>query len=162
LRLTRRSLKLIDTDLREDKEANKLFLEILVARNSTEIGLRKMNETGVLGRFVPEFGHIVAMMQFNMYHHYTVDEHLLRTVGNIIAIERGELASELPLSTSIFASIQNRRALLVAAFLHDIGKGRKESHSIVGARIARKVCPRLGLTAAETELVVWLIQEHLT
>ena len=102
------------------------------------------------------------MMQFNMYHHYTVDEHLLRTVGNITAIETGDLASELPLSTAIVKSIQNRRALYVAAFLHDIGKGRKEDHSIVGARIARKLCPRLGLTAAETELVVWLIEQHLT
>jgi [protein-PII] uridylyltransferase len=97
-----------------------------------------------------------------MYHHYTVDEHLLRTLGNVTAIERGELASELPLASAVFPSIKNRRALLVAAFLHDIGKGRKEAHSVVGARIARKVCPRLGLTASETELVAWLIEEHLT
>jgi [protein-PII] uridylyltransferase len=97
-----------------------------------------------------------------MYHHYTVDEHLLRTVGNVTAIEAGDLAAELPLTTSIIKSVQNRRALYVAAFLHDIGKGRKEDHSIVGARIARKVCPRLGLTAAETDLVVWLIEQHLT
>jgi [protein-PII] uridylyltransferase len=162
IRVLRGSLRLIDDNLRNDPEANHIFLSLLTGKNNPEASLRRMNEAGVLGRFLPEFGRIVAMMQFNMYHHFTVDEHLLRTLGNVTAIERGELASELPLSTAIFPSIQNRRALLVAAFLHDIGKGRKESHSIVGARIARKVCPRLGLTAAETELVVWLIQEHLT
>jgi [protein-PII] uridylyltransferase len=97
-----------------------------------------------------------------MYHHYTVDEHLLRTVGNLTAIESGELSAELPLSSAVIKSIQNRRALFVAAFLHDIGKGRKEDHSIVGARIARKVCPRLGMSAAETDLIVWLIEQHLT
>ncbi|HVJ77109.1 MAG TPA: [protein-PII] uridylyltransferase [Hyphomicrobium sp.] len=162
VRLLRQSLRLIDDTLRNDREANQIFLSLLTSRNNPEASLRHMNEAGVLGRFLPEFGHVVAMMQFNMYHHYTVDEHLLRTLGNVTAIERGELASELPLSSSVVSSIQNRRALLVAAFLHDIGKGRKEAHSIVGARIARKVCSRLGLTAAETELVAWLIQEHLT
>ena len=162
IRLLRSSLRLIDDKLRHDPEANAIFLSLLTAKGNPEASLRHMNDAGVLGRFIPEFGRIVAMMQFNMYHHYTVDEHLLRTLGNIVAIERGDLASELPLSTAIFSSIQNRRALLVAAFIHDIGKGRKESHSLVGARIARKLCPRLGMTPAETELVAWLIEEHLT
>lgn len=162
IRVLRGSLRLIDDSLRADPEANHIFLSLLTAKSYPEASLRHMNEAGVLGRFLPEFGRIVAMMQFNMYHHYTVDEHLLRTLGIVTAIERGELASELPLSTAVFPSIKNRRALLVAAFLHDVGKGRKEAHSTVGARIARKVCPRLGLTAAETELVAWLIQEHLT
>ena len=147
IRLLRGSLRLIDDKLRHDSEANSIFLSLLTAHGNPEASLRHMNDAGVLGRFMPEFGRIVAMMQFNMYHHYTVDEHLLRTLGNITAIERGDLAAELPLSTAIFSSIQNRRALLVAAFIHDIGKGRKESHSTVGARIARKVCPRLGMSS---------------
>lgn len=162
VRLLRSSLRLVDDKLRADPEANRLFLELLTASAKPDAILRRMNESGVLGKFIPEFGRVVAMMQFNMYHHYTVDEHLLRTVGNLLAIESGQLAAELPLATSIFKSIQNRRALFVAAFLHDIGKGRKEDHSIVGARIARKICPRLGLTPAESDLVVWLIEEHLT
>jgi [protein-PII] uridylyltransferase len=162
VRVLRGSLRLIDDNLRNDPEANHIFLSILTAKDNPETSLRHMNEAGVLGRFLPEFGRIVAMMQFNMYHHYTVDEHLIRTLGNVMAIERGELAGELPLVTAIFPSIQNRRALLVTAFLHDIGKGRKEAHSLVGARVARKVCRRLGLTSAETELVAWLIEEHLT
>ncbi len=162
IRLLRRSLRLIDDKLRHNPEANQIFLSLLTSKGNPERSLRRMNETGVLGRFLPDFGRVVAMMQFNMYHHYTVDEHLIRTLGNMVEIEKGDVVDELPLSTAVFASIQNRRALLVAAFLHDIGKGRKEDHSIVGARIARKVCPRLGLPAAETELVAWLIEQHLT
>ncbi len=162
IRLLRQSLRLIDSNLRNDPEANRIFVDLLTSTGNPEATLRRMNEAGVLGRFLPEFGKVVAMMQFNMYHHYTVDEHLLRTVGNLIEVEKGEMTAELPLSSQLIGSITNRKALFVAAFLHDIGKGRKEDHSIVGARIARKLCPRLGLTPAETELVAWLIEEHLT
>jgi [protein-PII] uridylyltransferase len=127
-----------------------------------EMSLRRMNEAGVLGRFVPEFGRIVAMTQFNMYHSYTVDEHLIRTIGMLTDIERGGASKELPLSTEIVKTIQNRRALFVAALLHDIGKGHEEDHSIIGARVARKLGPRLGLSAAETETAAWLVEQHLT
>ena len=162
IRLLRRSRRLIDDTLRNDPEANRIFLDLLTSRSNPEGTLRRMNEAGVLGRFIPDFGHVVAMMQFNMYHHYTVDEHLLKTVGMLADIEHGDVENDLPLSSRIIKSIQNRRALYVAAFLHDIGKGRPEDHSIVGAEIARQLCPRLGLTAAETETVVWLIEQHLT
>ena len=162
IRLVRSSLRLIDDKLRSGAEANRLFLALLTSETNPEAALRWMNEAGVLGRFIPEFGRVVSMMQFNMYHHYTVDEHLIRTVGQLTAIEKGELAHELPLSTEIIKSIENRRALYVAAFLHDVGKGRNESHSTVGARIARRLSPRFGLTPAETETVAWLIEEHLT
>jgi [protein-PII] uridylyltransferase len=162
IRELRKSYRLIDEKLRNDPEANRIFLNLLTGRTNPEATLRRMNEAGVLGRFIPEFGRVVAMMQFNMYHHYTVDEHLLRTVGNLTEVERGELSHELPLSTELIKSIQNRRVLYVAAFLHDIGKGRTEDHSIYGARIARRLCPRLGLSAAETETVAWLIEQHLT
>jgi len=162
IRLLRQSLRLIDDRLRNDPEANRIFLGLLAAKSNPETTLRRMNEAGVLGRFVPDFGHIVAMMQFNMYHHYTVDEHLLRTVGELSRIEHGENVEELPLSSQIINSIQNRRALYVAAFLHDIGKGRPEDHSVLGGKIARRLCPRLGLTTAEVETVVWLVEQHLT
>jgi [protein-PII] uridylyltransferase len=163
LRLVRESLKLIDDDLRRDKEANRIFLELLTARTGVERVLRGMNEAGVLGRFIPEFGRVVAMMQFNMYHHHTVDEHLIRSVGLLSQIEAGTLEDDHPLATQIIKDVdmENRRALYVAQFLHDIGKGRKEDHSLVGARIARTLCPRLGLTKAETETVAWLIENHL-
>jgi [protein-PII] uridylyltransferase len=161
LKLVRRSLKRIDKGLRNDPEANRLFLDILTSRGDPETVLRRMNEAGVLGRFLPEFGRIVALVQFNMYHHYTVDEHLLRAVGILASIERGELAADHPLSHSIIGTLENRRALYVAVFLHDIAKGRPEDHSIAGARIARRICPRLGLSPAETDTVAWLIQHHL-
>jgi [protein-PII] uridylyltransferase len=162
IRELRRSYRLIDDKVRSDPEANRIFMNLLTGRVSPEATLRRMNEAGVLGRFIPEFGRVVAMMQFNMYHHFTVDEHLIRTVGMLTDIERGGAAGELPLSTELIKTIQNRRVLFVAAFLHDIGKGRVEDHSTVGARIARKLCPRLGLTPAETDTVVWLIEQHLT
>ena len=161
LKLVRRSLKLITAQVREDPEANRLFLQVLTSRNDPETVLRKMNETGVLGRFVPDFGKVVAMMQFSMYHHYTVDEHLIRSIGVLGEIERGEAGEDHPLSTDIIKTIQNRKVLFVAMFLHDIAKGRPEDHSIAGARIARRLCPRLGLTPSETETVAWLVEHHL-
>src|SRR5580704_12461428 len=162
MRATNRSLKLIDKDVRDDKEANRLFLEILTSKNATETVLRRMNEAGVLGEFVRAFGRIVAMMQFNMYHHYTVDEHLLRCIGVLDEIERGENPA-VALASELMRTIQphHRTVLYVAMFLHDIAKGRPEDHSIVGARIARRLCPRLGLNASDTELVSWLVEVHL-
>ncbi|GLK79783.1 [protein-PII] uridylyltransferase [Methylopila turkensis] len=162
VRLVTRSLKLIDGELRDDAEANRLFLEILTSRRSPEVTLRRMNEAGVLGRFIPDFGKIVAMMQFNMYHHYTVDEHLLRSIGILSEIERGEAGDQHPLANELIAVVRDRVVLHVALFLHDIAKGRPEDHSVAGARIARRLCPRLGLSAAQTETVAWLIEQHLT
>jgi len=156
-----RSGKLFDRKLRTDPEANQLFLDILTSRSGPEIVLRRMNETGVLGRFVPEFGKIVAMMQFNMYHHYTVDEHLLRAIGVLSDVEQGTLADEHPLADEILPGIRDRVVLFVALFMHDIAKGRPEDHSIAGARIAKRLCPRLGLNPAQTELVAWLVEQHL-
>jgi [protein-PII] uridylyltransferase len=162
VRLLRRSLRLIDDKLRADPEANRIFLKLLTSETSNpEPTLRRMNEAGVLGRFIPDFGRVVSMMQFNMYHHYTVDEHLIRTIGVLWGIEHGQSAEAHPLADKIFKTIQSRRALYVAAFLHDIAKGRPEDHSMLGADIARRLCPRLGLTPAETDTVVWLIEQHL-
>ncbi len=161
LRLLTRSLKLINTELRKDKEANQLFLQVLTSPNSPEATLRKMNEAGVLGRFIPEFGKIVAMMQFNMYHHYTVDEHLLRSIGILSEIEKGELEHEHPLSHELIGAIKDRTVLYAALLMHDIAKGRPEDHSIGGAKIAKKLCPRLGLTGDQSKQVAWLVQQHL-
>jgi [protein-PII] uridylyltransferase len=162
MRAMTRSLDLIDSGLRENKEANRLFLEIIISKNDPETVLRRMNESGVLGRFVPAFGKIVAMMQFNMYHHYTVDEHLLRCIGILTEIERGR-DPDMPLAHELFHKLLpgNRTVLYVTMFLHDIAKGRIEDHSIAGARVARRFCPRLGFSAADTETVAWLIENHL-
>jgi len=162
LKRVTRSLRMINAELRENEEANRLFLSILTSKRQPAIILRRMNEAGVLGRFIPEFGKIVAMMQFNMYHHYTVDEHLIRTVSVLSGIDKGEEGREHPLASKIMPGIEEREALYVAVFLHDIAKGRPEDHSIAGARAARKLCPRLGLSPKQTELVAWLVEDHLT
>ena len=161
IKVITRSLGLIDNKLRHDARANEHFLTILTSPLSVERILRQMNESGVLGKFVPDFGKIVALMQFNMYHHYTVDEHLIRSVGVMADIANGGLRNELPLTHELLPQLNDTRLLYVALFLHDIAKGRPEDHSIAGARIARKLCPRFGLSAAETDTVSWLIEYHL-
>jgi len=120
-----------------------------------------MNELGVLSAFIPEFEPIVAMMQFNVYHHYTVDEHTIQCISTLAQIERGELIEELPVTSGILKEGINRRIIYVALLLHDIGKGRPEDHSILGAQIARRVAPRLGLNVEESETVEWLVRYHL-
>jgi [protein-PII] uridylyltransferase len=154
-------LDLIDEDMQSDPEAVQIFLDLLLKHGNPERALRRMNELGVLGAFIPEFEPVVAMMQFNVYHHYTVDEHIIQCISILAQIERRELVEELPVASAILEAGVNRKILYIALFLHDIGKGRPEDHSILGAQIARRVCPRLGLTAEETETVEWLVRYHL-
>ncbi|NWH09156.1 MAG: [protein-PII] uridylyltransferase [Alphaproteobacteria bacterium] len=161
LKAVTRALHLIDDALRADEQANRIFLQVLTSRRDPETILRWMNEAGVLGRFIPDFGRIVAMMQFNMYHHFTVDEHLIRAVGNLARIERGEAKDQHPLADSIIHKIHSRAVLYLAVFLHDMAKGRDEDHSEEGERIAMTLGPRLGLSAADTETVAWLVRHHL-
>ncbi|MGG7517406.1 [protein-PII] uridylyltransferase [Allorhizobium undicola] len=162
LKALTRSLPLINHEFRENEEANRLFLSVLTSRRDPALMLTRMNEAGVLGRFIPEFGKIVSMMQFNMYHHYTVDEHLIRSVAVLSEIEQGKVEDIHPLTVKLMPLIEERTALFVAVLLHDVAKGRQEDHSIAGARVARKLCPRLGLNEKQTEMVVWLIDQHLT
>ena len=161
LRTITRSLDLVDDALRNDPAANRLFLEILSSRNDPVRTLRWLNEAGVLARFVPAFAHAVGLMQFNMYHHYTVDEHLIRAVGNVAAIERGELKQDHPLSSEIIKRVKSREILYCAIFLHDIAKGLGGNHSKVGGEIAQSLCPRLGFSAEDTATVAWLVRNHL-
>ncbi len=161
MRLVTASLHLITEDVRADPAAQKLFLGLMLKHGNPERALRRMNELGVLTAFIPEFKPIVAMMQFNMYHHYTVDEHTIQCISHLARIERGELIEELPIASSILERGVNRRILYVALLLHDIGKGRSEDHSILGAKIVRKVAPRLGLKPREVDTVEWLVRYHL-
>ncbi|MGA0540008.1 [protein-PII] uridylyltransferase [Neotabrizicola sp. VNH66] len=161
MRLVAANLDRIDDDMREDPEAARIFLDLLLKHGNPERSLRRMNELGVLSAFIPEFEPIVAMMQFNVYHHYTVDEHIIQCISTLAQIEREELREELPLSSEILKAGVNRKVLYVALLLHDIGKGRPEDHSILGAQIARRVAPRLGLTDEECETVEWLVRHHL-
>jgi [protein-PII] uridylyltransferase len=161
MRLVKANLNLIDSEFRENEEARRLFLDLLLKHGNPERALHRMNELGVLSAFIPEFAPIVAMMQFNMYHQYTVDEHTIQCIWNLSEIENGHLTEELPVASTILKEGLNRRVLYVAMLLHDIGKGRDEDHSILGARIARSVAPRLGLNKAESATVEWLVRYHL-
>ena len=161
LRLITRNLRLIKGKLRRDPEANRLCLEILASKKNPETTLRRMNEAGVLGRFIPDFGRVVAQMQHDMYHVYTVDEHTIRALGILARIEDGSLREDHPLSSEVIGKIKLRRVLYVALLLHDIAKGRGGDHSVLGAEVAEKLCPRLGMDAAETETVAWLVRWHL-
>jgi [protein-PII] uridylyltransferase len=161
MRSAQRDAKLIDNHIRRDTIANAMFMDILTSPRSSETVLRWMNETTVFGQFVPDFRRVVAQMQFDMYHHYTVDEHSIRAIGLLSEIENGDLKEDHPLSTAIMRQIVSKRVVYVATLLHDIAKGRGGDHSVLGAEIALSLCPRFGLSAAETETVAWLVRNHL-
>ena len=156
-----RKLRLINDEFRGDAEANATFLAILTHKKNPERILRLMNEVGILGKFLPDFGRIVAMMQFNMYHSYTVDEHTIYALGVLHQIEAGALVDIAPVASAAMGKISERTALYVALLLHDIAKGRDGDHSTLGAEVARRLCPRLGLDDAAVETVAWLVQNHL-
>lgn len=154
-----RNIRLLNEAVRQTPAAQALILEAVLGGNDHGLALRRMNEAGVLGRAIPEFGSIVAQTQFNMYHHYTVDEHTLRAVETIADLEHGREPTA-PLATDLFVQIENRRALYLAMLLHDTGKG-KGDQQVAGMRTARRACERLGLPGEETDLVVWLVGHHL-
>jgi len=161
MRQAHRDAGLIDAAVRRDPRANQMFMDILTSRRDPETVLRWMSEAGVFGRFIPDFGRVVAQMQFDMYHHYTVDEHTIRAIGLLAQIEKGADGEEHSLAIEVFTEIASRRVLYVSTLLHDIAKGRSGDHSVLGAEVAMKLCPRLGMSPAETEMVAWLVRRHL-
>ena len=160
LRAITRNLRLID-GIRDDAEANRLFMEMMISPKGPEITLRRLNEAGVMGRFIPDFGRVVAQMQHDMYHVYTVDEHTIFAIGILFGVEQGRFKEDMPASSEAVHKIKSRKALYAGLLLHDIGKGRGGNHSEIGADIALRLCPRLGLTAEETETAAWLVRHHL-
>jgi [protein-PII] uridylyltransferase len=160
LRLITQNIRLVDR-LRNDPEANRLFMAMLTSRHDPETTLRRLNEAGVFGRFVPDFGRVVAQTQHDMYHTYTVDEHTIRAIGILARIENGTLKEDHPLSADAVHHILSRPVLYLAVLLHDIAKGRGGDHSVLGAEVAMTLGPRLGLGEAETETVAWLVRHHL-
>ena len=161
MRQANRDARLIDHAVRRNPRANAYFMDVLTSPRDPETVLRWMNEAGVFGRFVPDFRRVVAQMQFDMYHHYTVDEHTVHAIGLLARIEKGELTEDHPLGTKLMERIVSRRVLYVAVLLHDIAKGRGGDHSVLGAEVAEKLCPRFGMTPAETDMVAWLVRHHL-
>ncbi len=161
LHLAMRNRYLVNSKLYNNMLANTLFLEILTVFPNPETSLRRMHEAGILSKIIPEFQHILCLMQFNMYHHYTVDEHSLRAVGILSALEKGEYKEESPTTSALIHSVRLRRALYLAVLLHDIAKGYPEDHSVKGAEIASQICSRLPLDEEEKDMVSWLILHHL-
>ena len=153
--------KLINLKVRKNVEANKMFLNILTSDKDPTRTLRLMNEANILGQFIPEFQKIVGLMQFDMYHSYTVDEHTIFTISNLHSLRSGKFSDFAPLTSSAILEIKSYKSLFVAMLLHDIAKGKKGDHSENGSLIASKICPRLGLNKEETKMVEWLVLHHL-
>lgn len=162
--------------LRDDPKAAALFVELLCGKEPDRRAggihpssphpdgarwLQVMNQTGILGRFMPDWARIVGQMQFDTYHIFTVDEHTIEAIRILNTLERGELAEIAPVASGLVANVQSRRSLYVAMMLHDICKGRGGDHSVLGAELALTVGPALGLSAEETETVSWLVLHHL-
>jgi len=160
LRKVSQNLRRIDRAMRDNMDANQLFLDILTGADP-DMWLLRLNEAGVLGRFIPDFGRVVAQMQYDMYHVYTVDEHTIRAIGILHGIETGELADDHPVACSVIGQVQSIRVLYMAVFLHDIAKGRGGDHSILGAKVAHKIGQRFQLGDWETETIAWLVKHHL-
>jgi [protein-PII] uridylyltransferase len=154
-----RNLRGLNETVREMPEARALILETILGGTDPGQTLRRMNDAGVLGKAIPEFGTIVAQTQFNMYHHYTVDEHTVRAVETIADLEHGR-GSVAPLAHELFSQLENRRALYLAMLLHDTGKG-KGDQQVAGMVTSRRACERLGLPDEEVDLVAWLVGHHL-
>ena len=161
LRLIHQGHGLITPAVRDDPEANRAFRAILTDRRDPEKILRMMNEAGVMGRFLPDFGRVVGQTQLDLYHVYTVDEHSIRAIGVLAAIERGAYAEELPLASTLVHQLRMRDVLYLALLLHDVAKGRGGDHSEKGAEIGREVATRLEFAPDEVETVVWLVRWHL-
>ncbi len=161
LRLITQQLGRIDQALRENPDANRIFIAMMTSAKDPAVTLTRLNEAGVFGRFVPDFGRVVAQMQHDMYHVYTVDEHTIRAIGLLSEIENGKRRDDHPLASEIVHKVGSRRALYVAVLLHDIAKGRGGDHSEIGAEVAHRLGPRFGLSAEETENVAWLVRHHL-
>ncbi len=166
LQKIRRNIKCIDKAFQSHKRANKIFLDILTDANNAALTLRRMNEAGVLERFIPDFGRIKGLMQFDRYHAFTVDEHTLHAIDIMHKLEAGHLKDTAPLASCLMQTVENRKTLYIAMLLHDICKGREkkkagEDHASLGADLALKLAPRLQLSDPGTRLVSWLIYDHL-
>ncbi len=161
LRQIRADVLLIDDAYRANHQAHKIFMQILRARRNVRWALKQMNDTGVLGRFIPDFRDVVGLGQFNRYHAFTVDEHTIRAVGEARNIWHRDRQERLPLAHEVRYKINRPELLYLALIFHDIAKGKPGDHSENGAHLARRFCERIGLNRDAVELVEWLVREHL-
>ena len=161
IRLVRAHLHLIDDTFRQDIRARSLFLEILRQPRGITHELRRMHRYGVLERYVPAFGRITGRMQFDLFHVYTVDEHSLMVVRNLRRFSLPEFAHEFPLCSQVFQRLAKPELIYLAGLFHDIAKGRGGDHAVLGAEEARRFCRLHHLSEYDSELVAWLVRNHL-
>lgn len=161
LRNMQRVKKLVNRDFRQSPQNKKLFIEILSEPNGVNHALRAMNRYGILGSYIPAFGRIVGQMQHDLFHVYTVDEHILNVLANLRRFSKPELRHEFPLCSQLFSGFDAPQLLYLAAIFHDIAKGRGGDHSTLGRLDAIKFCRLHGLSKADSELVAWLVESHL-
>ena len=161
LRQLQRVKKLVNREFRESSDNKALFISILSQKNGVNHSLRRMNRYGILGQYIPAFGKIVGQMQHDLFHVYTVDEHILNVLGNLRRFAKPELKHEFPLCSRLFAVFEKPHLLYLAALFHDIAKGRGGDHSTLGTLDARRFCKLHGLPKQDTNLVAWLVEAHL-
>ena len=162
LRNLLRVKKLVNREFRQNIANKKLFIEILSQPNGVNHSLRRMNRYGILGEYIPAFGKIIGQMQHDLFHVYTVDEHILNVLANLRRFSKPELAYEFPLCSKLFTEFDAPYLLYLAALFHDIAKGRGGDHSTLGTLDAKHFCKSHGLPKQDIELVAWLVKTHLT
>ena len=160
LRALWRAVHLIDKKFRDAPETNRLFLKILQSEKVT-FTLRRMSRYGVLGRYIPAFGRIAGQMQHDLFHVYTVDEHILMVIRNLRRLVMPRFAHEFPLCHELAAAFARPEVLYLAALFHDIAKGRGGDHSELGRKDARLFCKKLSVSQSDIDLVAWLVEMHL-
>ncbi len=153
--------KLVNRDFRASSENKALFIEILSQKNGVNHTLRRMNDCGILGQYIPAFGNIVGQMQHDLFHVYTVDEHILNVLANLRRFAKPELKHEFPLCSELFSAFESPHLLYLAALFHDIAKGRGGDHSTLGTKDAKRFCKRHNLAKDDASLVAWLVEAHL-
>ncbi len=161
IRLIRDNLHRIDEAFRADKQARQYFFELFCQPSGVYTQLQRMNRYGVLAAFIPVFGNIVGRMQFDLFHVYTVDQHILFTIRNLRRFAYGKYRSEFVHAADIYQQIDHPEVLYMAALFHDIAKGRDGDHSTLGAQDALQFCGQMPMDEEHTELVAWLVKQHL-
>lgn len=161
IRELQRVKKIVNHDFRQAPENKATFLAILSQENGVKHSLRRMNRYGILGQYIPVFGKIVGQMQHDLFHVYTVDEHILNVLANLRRFAKPDLKHEFPLCTELFSNFEKPYLLYLAALFHDIAKGRNGDHSSLGTIDARRFCKLHGLAKDDIELVAWLVDAHL-
>ncbi len=161
IRLIRKNLYLIDDEFRNNPAAKKLFISILKSPRGITHQFRRMNRYGILAAYLPAFANIVARMQYDLFHVYTVDAHTLFVLRNLRRFSLEKHDNELPFCNSVFLRINKPEVLYIAALFHDIAKGMGGDHSILGEEIVQQFCTQHNLSKRDSKLITWLVRNHL-